>query len=223
MSVDERGIKLTILDEIVQYKKQLLNDGYYTDKIKHIKKVDVSYKSALETTLKDEKYFGGSFERLQTLTQLTHLPVLCKDFIIDPLQIDLAKRAGASIILLIVNILTNDTLQSLYHYAISQNLEVLVEVHNKEELERAYQIKPKIIGINNRDLKTFITKVEHTNDILEMKKEGYYYISESGITTLNDVKKIVSSGIDGLLVGGALMNSNNISSLLPSLKLNKEK
>ena len=102
----------------------------------------------------------------------------------------------------------------------SQNLEVLVEVHNKEELERAYQIKPKIIGVNNRDLKTFITKVEHTNDILEMKKEGYYYISESGITTLNDVKKIVSSGIDGLLVGGALMNSNNISSLLPSLKLN---
>ena len=61
-------------------------------------------------------------------------------------------RGGASIILLIVNILTNDTLQSLYHYAISQNLEVLVEVHNKEELERAYQIKPKIIGINNREI-----------------------------------------------------------------------
>ena len=151
---------MTILDEIVQYKKQLLSDGYYTDKIKHIKKVDVSYKSALETTLKrestlsiiaeikskspsvkafkdinlehqiakyenhgasaisiltDEKYFGGSFERLQTLTQLTRLPVLCKDFIIDPLQIDLAKRAGASIILLIVNILTNDTPVSYTH------------------------------------------------------------------------------------------------------------
>lgn len=259
---------MTILDEIVHYKKHLLSNGYYTEKIKHIKKVDVSYKSTLESSLEnestlsiiaeikskspsvkafkdinlehqvaeyehyganaisiltDEKYFGGSFERLQMLTQLTHLPILCKDFIIDSLQIDLAKQAGASIILLIVNILTDDTLQSLYQYAISQNLEVLVEVHSKEELERAYQIQPKIIGVNNRDLKTFITKVEHTNEILEIKEESYYYISESGITTLDDVKKIVNSGIDGLLVGGALMNSNDISSLLPSLKLNKVK
>lgn len=259
---------MTILNEIIEYKKTLLERKYYDKKleilqdngnVKRRKLIDsLNYDRTLSviaeikskspsvpqlpqrdlvqqvkdyqkyganaiSILTDEKYFGGSFERLNQLSKITSLPVLCKDFIIDKIQIDVAKRAGASIILLIVNILTNDTLQSLYHYAISQNLEVLVEVHNKEELERAYQIKPKIIGINNRDLKTFITKVEHTNDILEMKKEGYYYISESGITTLNDVKKIVSSGIDGLLVGGALMNSNNISSLLPSLKLNKEK
>ena len=259
---------MTILNEIIEYKKTLLERKYYDKKleilqdngnVKRRKLIDsLNYDRTLSviaeikskspsvpqlpqrdlvqqvkdyqkyganaiSILTDEKYFGGSFERLNQLSKITSLPVLCKDFIIDKIQIDVAKRAGASIILLIVNILTNDTLQSLYHYAMSQNLEVLVEVHNKEELERAYQIKPKIIGVNNRDLKTFITKVEHTNDILEMKKEGYYYISESGITTLNDVKKIVSSGIDGLLVGGALMNSNNISSLLPSLKLNKEK
>lgn len=81
---------------------------------------------------------------------------MCKDFIIDPLQIDVAKQAGASMILLIVNILSDKQLRELYEYATSQSLEVLVEVHDREELDRAYKINPKLIGVNNRDLKRLL-------------------------------------------------------------------
>ncbi|HCU9228896.1 TPA: indole-3-glycerol phosphate synthase TrpC [Staphylococcus aureus] len=170
-----------------------------------------------------EKYFGGSFERLQALTTKTTLPVLCKDFIIDPLQIDVAKQAGASMILLIVNILSDKQLKDLYNYAISQNLEVLVEVHDRHELERAYKVNAKLIGVNNRDLKRFVTNVEHTNTILENKKPNHYYISESGIHDASDVKKILHSGIDGLLIGEALMRCDNLSEFLPQLKMQKVK
>ena len=87
--------------------------------------------------LTDERYFGGSFERLQQLSKQTSLPVLCKDFVIDEIQIDVAKAAGASIILLIVNILTDEQLHRLYHYACQLDLEVLVEVHDSQELQKS--------------------------------------------------------------------------------------
>ncbi len=198
---------MTILEEIVEYKQLLLQNGYYQDKLNTLKSVNIqnkkSFINAIEkepklaiiaeiksknptvndlperdlsqqisdyeqyganavSILTDEKYFGGSFERLQALTTKTTLPVLCKDFIIDPLQIDVAKQAGASMILLIVNILSDKQLKDLYNYAISQNLEVLVEVHDRYELERAYKVNAKLIGVNNRDLKRFVTNVEHT-------------------------------------------------------------
>ncbi len=260
--------RMTILDEIVAYKKELLKDGYYTKKLSDLDEVDITHKQTFESQLAqadqlsviaeiksksptlseipgrdlkqqvkayetyganavsiltDEHYFGGSYERLQTLTQVTDLPVLCKDFVIDPIQIDVAKKAGASIILLIVNVLTDQQLKDLYDYAISKNLEVLVEVHDKEELERAYKLDPKIIGVNNRDLKRFVTDVLHTNEILENKKAGYYYISESGIRNKQDVASIIKAGIDGLLIGESLMKCDDLSQFLPSLKLDKVK
>lgn len=112
-------------------------------------------------------------------------------------------------------------MKDLYQYATSLNLEVLVEVHDKEELERAYKLKPQIIGVNNRDLKRFVTDVLHTNEILENKKEGYYYISESGIRDEQDVANVVESGIDGLLIGESLMKCEDLSQFLPGLKLTK--
>jgi indole-3-glycerol phosphate synthase len=259
---------MTILDEIVEYKRELLANGYYDKKLEELKEVDVSSKPTFKESmdyseelvviseikskspslpelppkdleqqvrdyeanganavsiLTDEKYFGGSYERLQSLTTQTNLPVLCKDFVVDPIQIDVAKKAGASIILLIVNVLTDEQLRELYDYAQSLNLEALVEVHDKEELTRAYKLDPEIIGVNNRDLKRFVTNVQHTNEILKERKDGYYYISESGIHTVEDVESIVDSKIDGLLIGESLMKSDNLSEFLPSLKLKKAK
>ena len=98
------------------------------------------------------------------------------------------------IILLIVNILTDEKLRQLYQYASSKGLEVLVEVHDGIELQRAYQLNPQIIGVNNRDLKSFNTDVKHTNQILKCKKENYLYISESGIHSQQEVKQIVKAG-----------------------------
>lgn len=259
---------MTILDEIVEYKRELLANGYYDKKLEELKEVDVSskptFKESMDNSeelvviseikskspslpelppkdleqqvrdyeanganavsiLTDEKYFGGSYERLQSLTTQTNLPVLCKDFVVDPIQIDVAKKAGASIILLIVNVLTDEQLRELYDYAQSLNLEALVEVHDKEELTRAYKLDPEIIGVNNRDLKRFVTNVQHTNEILKERKDGYYYISESGIHTVEDVESVVDSKIDGLLIGESLMKSDNLSEFLPSLKLKKAK
>lgn len=259
---------MTILDEIVEYKRELLANGYYDKKLEELKEVDVSskptFKESMDNSeelvviseikskspslpelppkdleqqvrdyeanganavsiLTDEKYFGGSYERLQSLTTQTNLPVLCKDFVVDPIQIDVAKKAGASIILLIVNVLTDEQLRELYDYAQSLNLEALVEVHDKEELTRAYKLDPEIIGVNNRDLKRFVTDVQHTNEILKERKDGYYYISESGIHTVEDVESVVDSKIDGLLIGESLMKSDNLSEFLPSIKLKKAK
>ncbi|EHJ08629.1 indole-3-glycerol phosphate synthase TrpC [Staphylococcus simiae] len=259
---------MTILQEIVSYKKKLLAEGYYQEKFHSLKNLKIQNKSSLIAYIKDsdelaiiaeiksksptvnnlptrdlnqqvqayekyganaisvltdERYFAGSFERLQTLTTQTRLPVLCKDFIIDPLQIDVAKKAGASIILLIVNILTDQQLLNLYQYAHSLNLEVLVEVHDQLELERAYAINAQLIGINNRDLKHFVTDVNHTNLILDNKhkQDNHYYISESGIHSVDDVKQIIASGIDGLLIGEALMRCDHLEQFLPQLKIRK--
>lgn len=257
---------MTILDEIVDYKRNLIKEGYYEEKLKTLNEVDITHKSSFKSQLDesnqlaviaeiksksptldqlpnrdlaqqvkdyeanganavsiltDEHYFGGSYERLQDLTLQTTLPVLCKDFVVDKIQIDVAKKAGASIILLIVNVLKDQQMKDLYQYATSLNLEVLVEVHDKEELERAYKLKPQIIGVNNRDLKRFVTDVLHTNEILENKKEGYYYISESGIRDEQDVANVVESGIDGLLIGESLMKCEDLSQFLPGLKLTK--
>ncbi|WP_412520572.1 indole-3-glycerol phosphate synthase TrpC [Staphylococcus simulans] len=258
---------MTILDDIVAYKKSLLEEGYYDRLLRTLPVTNVKDKKKFSTRLKershlsviaeikskspsvkklpdrdltqqvkdyetygaqaisiltDEQYFGGSYERLNKLTQQTTLPVLCKDFIIEPIQIDVAYRAGASIILLIVNILDDQQMHELYQYAKTLDLDVLVEVHSKQELARAYQLAPDIIGVNNRDLTRFVTDVEHTNEILENKKDGYYYISESGIHTKEDVEKIVGSGIDGILVGESLMKCDELSQFLPSLQLEKE-
>ncbi|MGX0001274.1 indole-3-glycerol phosphate synthase [Staphylococcus cohnii] len=90
-------------------------------------------------------------------------------------------------------------------------------------MERAYKLDPKIIGVNNRDLKRFVTDVLHTNEILENKKAGYYYISESGIRNKQDVASIIKAGIDGLLIGESLMKCDDLSQFLPSLKLDKVK
>ncbi|HDE4827328.1 TPA: indole-3-glycerol phosphate synthase TrpC [Staphylococcus aureus] len=217
----EKEPKLAIIAEI-KSKSPTVNDLPERDLSQQISDYD-QYGANAVSILTDEKYFDGSFERLQALTTKTTLPVLCKDFIIDPLQIDVAKQAGASMILLIVNILSDKQLKDLYNYAISQNLEVLVEVHDRHELERAYKVNAKLIGVNNRDLKRFVTNVEHTNTILENKKPNHHYISESGIHDASDVRKILHSGIDGLLIGEALMRCDNISEFLPQLKMQKVK
>ena len=257
---------MTILDEIVDYKRNLIKEGYYEEKLKTLNEVDITHKSSFKSQLDesnqlaviaeiksksptldqlpnrdlaqqvkdyeanganavsiltDEHYFGGSYERLQDLTLQTTLPVLCKDFVVDKIQIDVAKKAGASIILLIVNVLTDQQMKDLYQYATSLNLEVLVEVHDKEELERAYKLSPQLLGVNYRDLKRLVTDVLHTNEILENKKEGYHYISESGIRDAQDVANVVESGIDGLLIGESLMKCEDLSQFLPGLKLTK--
>src|SRR5699024_6952038 len=110
--------------------------------------------AAAISVLTDQPFFNGTMDDLRAVREAVNIPILCKDFMIDKIQIDQAKAAGANIILLIVAALDHEQLTNLYAYAKELNLEVLVEVHNEDEMERALNLDATIIGINNRDLKT---------------------------------------------------------------------
>ncbi|ANU24363.1 indole-3-glycerol phosphate synthase TrpC [Planococcus donghaensis] len=167
--------------------------------------------AAAISVLTDETYFKGSIHDLYEVTQVVSIPVLCKDFMVSEIQIDRAKQAGATIILLIVAALENQQLKSLNNYALSIGLEVLVEVHDEEELHRALELDAKLIGVNNRNLKTFEVSVERTAQLAKQFPfdEGRVLISESGMNTKEDAQFAYAKGASGILVGEALMRSED--------------
>jgi indole-3-glycerol phosphate synthase len=172
------------------------------------------------SVLTDTTFFKGSFSDLKAVREVVDLPILCKDFIIDSVQIDKAAASGADIILLIVAALDDRTLSQLYHYAMSLDLEVLVEVHNQAELEKALAIGAKLIGVNNRDLKTFTVSLEATENLADsIKKAGAYLISESGIHQREDVERVRKAGTNGILVGESLMKSSDLSKTFQDFRL----
>ncbi|WP_419886886.1 indole-3-glycerol phosphate synthase TrpC [Neobacillus niacini] len=172
------------------------------------------------SVLTDSTFFKGSFADLRAVREAVELPILCKDFIIDSSQIDQAAGYGADIILLIVAALDEDTLTQLYQYAISMDLEVLVEVHNQAELEIALKLGAQLIGVNNRDLKTFNVSLEVTESLAKLIKDaGAFLISESGIHYKEDVERVRSAGANGILVGEALMKSTDLAKSFQDFKL----
>lgn len=179
--------------------------------------------AAAISVLTDKTFFKGSFDDLAAVANAVQTPLLCKDFMIDRVQIRFAKASGASIILLIVAALTDEALRDLYSYATGLNLEVLVEVHDLEELERAIAVGAKLIGVNNRDLRTFEVSLERTREIAEAFpfEEEKVLISESGIWTQEDAKAVAAMGASGVLVGESLMRSGDVGTALKSLQVNK--
>lgn len=176
--------------------------------------------AAAISVLTDEPFFHGSMEDLQAVRKEVKLPILCKDFIIDPVQIDRAKAAGANIILLIVAALDQDTLQRLYHYAKQLALEVLVEVHDEAEMERALALGAKIIGVNNRDLKSFTVDLVMTEKLAAMVTDpDVIFVSESGIRTKADVETIAKTKAKVILVGETLMRSADLASTFKELRV----
>lgn len=176
--------------------------------------------AACISVLTEPHFFKGSYEDLNAVATNVAIPVLCKDFIIDEVQIDYAKAAGASVILLIVAALDDEKLSTLHTYATAQGLEVLVEVHTEEELMRALQIDAKIIGVNNRNLKTFIVDLAHTKAIGELiQPYDVAFISESGIQSSEDAKLVASYNANAILVGETLMKSANVIDDLKSLQV----
>lgn len=176
--------------------------------------------AACISVLTETKYFKGSYADLNAVANAVNIPVLCKDFIIDSIQIDYAKAAGASVILLIVAALEQAQLQSLFDYATANKLEVLVEVHDTEELERAIATGAKIIGVNNRNLKTFELDLTHTEKIANaLNRSDIAFISESGIWNETDAQQVAKFKAKAILVGEALMRSGNVTADLQSLQV----
>lgn len=174
------------------------------------------------SVLTDATFFKGSMDDLQAVAEAVDVPVLCKDFIIHPIQIDQAKAAGASIILLIVAALSKQQLYELYAYAIANDLEVICEVHSIKELEVALSIQPTIIGINNRNLKTFVVSLQTTKQVAyHINRANTVIISESGIKSKSDVQFVRDAGADALLIGETLMRASNVSQMIQSFQIER--
>ncbi|WP_455676068.1 indole-3-glycerol phosphate synthase TrpC [Pradoshia sp.] len=156
--------------------------------------------------LTDELYFNGHIRDLETVALEVDVPVLCKDFIIEASQINRAYQAGAGIILLIVRILNQEKLLSLYHHARQLGLEVLLEIHDEKDLEAAMALKPDLIGINNRNLHQFSTDLSTTESLMRLITDpDIIVVSESGIKSKEDCERVAAAGVDAVLIGEACM------------------
>ena len=169
------------------------------------------------SVLTDENYFQGKKEYIENVRAVSSLPVIRKDFIIDPLQIDEAYRIGADAVLLIVAILDEYQLADFYAQARGSDLDVLVEVHNKEEMIQALKINPRIIGVNNRNLHDFSVSLNTTKDLSEMTPPETILVSESGIFTYSDVEQVKEFGASAILVGESLMRQSELTSAVKIL------
>lgn len=161
------------------------------------------------SVLTDNTYFDGSLADLAAVRRATSIPVLRKDFTLDTLQLLEARAGGADAVLLIARILNDGQLDRLYHEALGLELDVLVEVHDRVELERVLQLDARIIGINNRDLATFTTDLETTERLLASVPSDVVIVSESGIGTRGDVERLARAGVDGILVGESLLSAKD--------------
>ncbi|WP_289282994.1 MULTISPECIES: indole-3-glycerol phosphate synthase TrpC [unclassified Methylophaga] len=184
------------------------------------KDIAVSYEkggAACLSVLTDRDFFQGHEVYLQEARNACSLPVIRKDFIIDPYQVFEARAISADCILLIVAALDDNQLESLSQLAIQLGMDVLVEVHDLEELERALVLNLPLIGINNRDLRSFDTSLDTTLSLLQRIPQGHIVITESGIHTRDDVKLMRDNKVNGFLVGEAFMRADDPGTELAKL------
>ena len=161
------------------------------------------------SVLTDMKYFGGSLEDLLLARASVTIPLLRKEFIIDEYQLIEAKAHGADIILLIAAVLTRQEIKYLSEFAQSLGLEVLLEVHNEEELQKAIMPSLNMIGVNNRNLKTFEVSLSYSKELASLIPNEFVKISESGISNVAAVKELQQFGYQGFLIGENFMKTEN--------------
>ncbi|MDG1942248.1 MAG: indole-3-glycerol phosphate synthase TrpC [Flavobacteriaceae bacterium] len=160
------------------------------------------------SVLTDQKYFGGSLEDLTAARAVCQLPLLRKEFIIDPYQLIEAKAHGADVILLIAAVLDRTQIKQLSETAQSLDLEVLLEVHNREELDKAIMPSLDMLGVNNRNLKTFEVSLETSKQLAEHIPGDFVKVSESGISSTAAIQSLKPFGYQGFLIGENFMKTN---------------
>jgi indole-3-glycerol phosphate synthase len=161
------------------------------------------------SVLTDSKYFGGSLEDLQLARASVQTPLLRKEFVMDEFQILEAKSNGADAILLIASVLARTEIKQLSEFAQALSLEVLLEIHNVEELEKAIMPSLDLIGVNNRNLKSFETSLKNSFDLADKIPNEFVKISESGIDAPNDILELKKYGFNGFLIGETFMKTEN--------------
>jgi indole-3-glycerol phosphate synthase len=166
--------------------------------------------AAALSVLTDPFHFGGSLEDLAEARSASGLPILAKNFHIDPYQLYESAAHGADAILIVVASVGERRLRALYDEARALDLDALVEVHNEEELEQALELEADVIGINNRDLATFEIDVETTFELMADIPTGITIVAESGISNLEQIQRLDDAGVDAVLIGQALMSQANV-------------
>lgn len=212
---DTLSLKASILDEsksgvIGEFKrrspsKPKINlDAQVEDIVPHYETAGASGISVLT----DAHFFGGNDEDLIIARQVANIPLLRKDFIIDPYQLIRAKAIGADVVLLIARILSQEELTSLNKVAKDLGLEVLVEIHNQEELDKL-AFMPDLVGVNNRNLDTFEVNYQHSIDLIAQLPADVIKIAESGIHSATVMCTLKEAGFDGFLIGERFMAANH--------------
>ena len=174
--------------------------------------------AACLSVLTDESYFQGSLDDLRAVRAAVRCPILRKDFVLDRYQLLEARAAGADAVLLIAEILPGDRLRVLFDQAVELGLDVLVELHDAEELPRVLDSGATLVGVNNRDLRTFQTRLEHTLDLMPRFPAGVTVVSESGIRTHADIRRLQAAGVGAVLVGESLMRQADVGAALRALR-----
>jgi len=169
------------------------------------------------SVLTDKEFFQGDLSYLTQIRKVVELPILRKDFIIHEVQIAEASVAGADAVLLIVAALEQERLEALYAEALALQLDVLVEVHNMEELERALDLGANCIGINNRNLVTFEVDLATTENLSEEVPESVLLVCESGLKTQADTQRALDAGCNAILVGETLMRASDVAAQIHAL------
>ncbi len=174
--------------------------------------------AAALSVLTDETYFQGKLEYLAAVRAAVAVPCLRKEFILDRYQLLEAAAAGADAVLLIAEILPGERLRELHQEALGLDLDVLVELHDADQLPRVLDCGATLVGINNRDLRSFVTRLEHTLELLPRIPAGVTVVSESGIKTRADMARLRAAGVHAVLVGESLMRSPDIGAALDELR-----
>lgn len=173
--------------------------------------------AACLSVLTDKDFFQGSEAALQSARAACSLPVIRKDFLIDSYQVKEARAIGADCILLIASALNDKQLEALYVEAVELGMDVLVEIHDREELMRVLPLQPMLLGINNRNLRTFDVSLDTTIDLLADIPKDTITVTESGILSIDDVQLMQDHGINAFLVGEAFMRARDPGAALDKL------
>ena len=169
------------------------------------------------SVLTDTTYFKGSNDYIAQIKKIVSLPILRKDFIIDPLQVIESKNLGADCILIIVGMNSIEDNKKIEYMALDIGLECILEVHSLEELEATKHFSSNIIGINNRDLNTFVTDIETTIKLLPRVPKNKTIISESGLSKKSDLVRLANLGVSSFLVGESLMKQQDVEKATRSI------
>jgi len=173
--------------------------------------------AAAISVLTETDYFKGSLADLEAVRATVDLPILRKDFIVDPYQVYEARAGGADAVLLIAAVLSRDEMRNLLGIVHSLGMKALVEVHNRGELEKALVLDPQVIGINNRNLADFSVSLETTIELRSFVPKDKVLVSESGIHTREDVEKLENVGVNAILVGEVLVKSTDPAAKIKEL------